>query len=215
MPGSRGKTQGPGEPSRPAPGVLPERREVQKERWRECSGGVLDCTSQHLPFPPHRYYNCVSFPGCLARGTQTQGSSRMKTFEEFPMTPTTYKAIVVSGVSGCVPSPQVRAAGLLPPGSWTSGSPEARGRSQLSTGSPVPPCLCSFHPSPPHSPRASPPQHPASLSQQGRNPSRTPVESQLLLLDGSPGIDPSQGPPWVAIRPHDRRGEDGVTRQEV
>uniref|UniRef100_A0A452VKD4 Vascular endothelial growth factor receptor 3 n=1 Tax=Ursus maritimus TaxID=29073 RepID=A0A452VKD4_URSMA len=41
-----------------------------------------------------RYYNCVSFPGCLARGTQTQGSSRMKTFEEFPMTPTTYKASV-------------------------------------------------------------------------------------------------------------------------
>lgn len=43
-----------------------------------------------------RYYNCVSFPGCLARGTQTQGSSRMKTFEEFPMTPATYKAIVDS-----------------------------------------------------------------------------------------------------------------------
>lgn len=39
-----------------------------------------------------RYYNCVSFPGCLARGSQTQGPSRMKTFEEFPMTPTTYKA---------------------------------------------------------------------------------------------------------------------------
>ncbi|XP_054572742.1 vascular endothelial growth factor receptor 3 [Eptesicus fuscus] len=39
-----------------------------------------------------RYYNCVSFPGSLARGTQ--GSSRMKTFEEFPMTPTTYKASV-------------------------------------------------------------------------------------------------------------------------
>ncbi|XP_041520471.1 vascular endothelial growth factor receptor 3 isoform X1 [Microtus oregoni] len=41
-----------------------------------------------------RYYNCVSFPGCLTRGTQTPGSSRMKTFEEFPMTPTTYKASV-------------------------------------------------------------------------------------------------------------------------
>lgn len=62
---------------------------------------------------------------------------------------------------------------------------------------------------PPHPPRASPPQHPASLSQQGRNPSRNPVESQLLLLDGSPGIDPSQGPPWVAIGPRDWRGEDG------
>lgn len=45
----------------------------------------------------HRYYNCVPFPGSLARGTQ--GSSRTKTFEEFPMTPTTYKASVVS-VSG-------------------------------------------------------------------------------------------------------------------
>lgn len=89
---------------------------MQKERWRERSGGVLDGTSQHLPFPPHRYYNCVSFPGCLARGTQTQGSSRMKTFEEFPMTPATYKAIVVSGVSGPVPPPQVRAAGLFPQG---------------------------------------------------------------------------------------------------
>ncbi|XP_037673612.1 vascular endothelial growth factor receptor 3 isoform X2 [Choloepus didactylus] len=39
------------------------------------------------------YYNCVSFPGCLARGVQAQGSSRMTTFEEFPMTPTTYKAL--------------------------------------------------------------------------------------------------------------------------
>nr|KAF6480029.1 fms related receptor tyrosine kinase 4 [Molossus molossus] len=41
-----------------------------------------------------RYYNCVSFPGSLPRGTQTQGPSRMKTFEEFPMTPTAYKASV-------------------------------------------------------------------------------------------------------------------------
>lgn len=32
------------------------------------------------------------------------------------MTPTTYKAIVVSGVSGPVPSPQVTAAGLFPRG---------------------------------------------------------------------------------------------------
>nr|XP_058139198.1 vascular endothelial growth factor receptor 3 isoform X2 [Dasypus novemcinctus] len=39
-----------------------------------------------------RYYNCVSFPGCLARETQTQSSSRLNTFEEFPMAPTTYKA---------------------------------------------------------------------------------------------------------------------------
>ncbi|KAI6048731.1 vascular endothelial growth factor receptor 3 [Marmota monax] len=41
-----------------------------------------------------RYYNFVSFPGYLARGTQTQGAPKMKTFEEFPMTPTTYKASV-------------------------------------------------------------------------------------------------------------------------
>ncbi|XP_045383548.1 vascular endothelial growth factor receptor 3 isoform X10 [Lemur catta] len=41
-----------------------------------------------------RYYNCVSFPGCLARGTQSQSPSRVKTFEEFPMTPTAYKASV-------------------------------------------------------------------------------------------------------------------------
>lgn len=58
---------------------------------------------------------------------------------------------------------------------------------------------------PPHPPRASPPQHPASLSQQGRNP----VESQLLLLDGSPGIDPSQGPCGWPSGPV-TRGEDGV-----
>ena len=54
------------------------------------------------------------------------------------------------------------------------------------------------------------PSTPASLSLQGRNP----VERQLLLLDGSPGINPSQGPPWVATGPRDQRG-DGVTRQEV
>ncbi|XP_066128520.1 vascular endothelial growth factor receptor 3 isoform X1 [Saccopteryx bilineata] len=41
-----------------------------------------------------RYYNCVSLPGSLARGTQAQSPSRMKTFEEFPMTLTTYKASV-------------------------------------------------------------------------------------------------------------------------
>ncbi|XP_021098280.1 vascular endothelial growth factor receptor 3 isoform X2 [Heterocephalus glaber] len=50
--------------------------------------------SMHCHSLAARYYNCVSFPGCLARGTQTQGPSRMKTFEEFPMTPTTYKAPV-------------------------------------------------------------------------------------------------------------------------
>ncbi|XP_058524851.1 vascular endothelial growth factor receptor 3 isoform X2 [Ochotona princeps] len=39
-----------------------------------------------------RYYNCVSFPGCLAGGVQAQGPSGVKTFEEFPMMPTAYKA---------------------------------------------------------------------------------------------------------------------------
>ena len=142
MPGSRGKTRGPGEPSRPAPvlsprpGVLPERRGVQKERWREHSGGVLGCTSQHLPFPPHRYYNCVSFPGCPARGTQTQGSSRMKTFEEFPMTPTTYKAIVVSGMRGPVLPPQVRAAGLLPQGAGRQEVPRLVAEASSAQGAP-------------------------------------------------------------------------------
>uniref|UniRef100_A0A8I3N0Q5 Vascular endothelial growth factor receptor 3 n=2 Tax=Canis lupus familiaris TaxID=9615 RepID=A0A8I3N0Q5_CANLF len=57
-----------------------------------------DIEDSPLSLHPHslatRYYNCVSFPGCLARGTQTQGPSRMKTFEEFPMTLTTYKASV-------------------------------------------------------------------------------------------------------------------------
>ncbi|KAI4569150.1 hypothetical protein MJT46_006444 [Ovis ammon polii x Ovis aries] len=62
----------------------------------------MDADTEDSPLSLHqhslaaRYYNCVSFPGCPARGTQTQGSSRMKTFEEFPMTPTTYKAIVDS-----------------------------------------------------------------------------------------------------------------------
>ncbi|XP_051023568.1 vascular endothelial growth factor receptor 3 [Acomys russatus] len=51
-------------------------------------------SSVHCHSLAARYYNCVSFPGCLTRGIQTPGSSRMKTFEEFPMTPTTYKASV-------------------------------------------------------------------------------------------------------------------------
>ncbi|KAG9490903.1 hypothetical protein GDO78_006304 [Eleutherodactylus coqui] len=33
-----------------------------------------------------RYYNCVSFPGCFTGGNQIQCPSRLKTFEEFPMT---------------------------------------------------------------------------------------------------------------------------------
>lgn len=78
--------------------------ERQTERWSKLSGGVLGYVSSALLFYSHRYYNCVSFPGCLARGTQTQGPSRMKTFEEFPMTSTTYKASVVSVVGGlCAP----------------------------------------------------------------------------------------------------------------
>lgn len=52
----------------------------------------LGTFSQHLPFHPNRYYNCVSFPGCLAGGVQAQGPSGVKTFEEFPMMPTAYKA---------------------------------------------------------------------------------------------------------------------------
>ncbi|XP_048347048.1 vascular endothelial growth factor receptor 3 isoform X1 [Sphaerodactylus townsendi] len=39
-----------------------------------------------------RYYNCVSFPGCLTGGNQIRCPSRIKTFEEFPMTQTMYKA---------------------------------------------------------------------------------------------------------------------------
>ncbi|CAM2118086.1 vascular endothelial growth factor receptor 3 [Caretta caretta] len=38
-----------------------------------------------------RYYNCVSFPGCLTGGNQIRCPSRIKTFEEFPMTHTMYK----------------------------------------------------------------------------------------------------------------------------
>uniref|UniRef100_A0A452QIW7 Vascular endothelial growth factor receptor 3 n=1 Tax=Ursus americanus TaxID=9643 RepID=A0A452QIW7_URSAM len=72
----------------PRPGLGPFWEERGQERWRELSGAHFFSSL----FSAHRYYNCVSFPGCLARGTQTQGSSRMKTFEEFPMTPTTYKA---------------------------------------------------------------------------------------------------------------------------
>lgn len=62
--------------------------------------GDSELVHQNLLCPPHRYYNCVSFPGCLTRGIQTPGSSRMKTFEEFPMTPTAYKASVVRKVKG-------------------------------------------------------------------------------------------------------------------
>ncbi|XP_075458175.1 vascular endothelial growth factor receptor 3 isoform X2 [Ascaphus truei] len=38
-----------------------------------------------------RYYNCVSFPGCFTGGNQIRCPSRLKTFEEFPMTHMTYK----------------------------------------------------------------------------------------------------------------------------
>lgn len=46
-----------------------------------------------------RYYNCVSFPGCLTGGNQIRCPSRIKTFEEFPMTHTMYKAHPVSSIS--------------------------------------------------------------------------------------------------------------------
>lgn len=38
-----------------------------------------------------RYYNCVSFPGCFTGGNQIRCPSRLKTFEEFPMTNVTHK----------------------------------------------------------------------------------------------------------------------------
>ncbi|KAM4748526.1 vascular endothelial growth factor receptor 3 [Rhinophrynus dorsalis] len=38
-----------------------------------------------------RYYNCVSFPGCFTGGNQIRCPSRLKTFEEFPMTHMAYK----------------------------------------------------------------------------------------------------------------------------
>ncbi|XP_063784597.1 vascular endothelial growth factor receptor 3 isoform X2 [Pseudophryne corroboree] len=38
-----------------------------------------------------RYYNCVSFPGCFTGGNQIHCPSRLKTFEEFPMTNVTHK----------------------------------------------------------------------------------------------------------------------------
>ena len=81
---------------------------------------------QHLLFAPHRYYNCVAFPGNLARGPQTQGPSRMKTFEEFPMTPTTYKASAVNGGGAC-PSSGKQTAGT--PGAWVL--PQGRGPQRL------------------------------------------------------------------------------------
>lgn len=48
--------------------------------------------------PVGRYYNCVSFPGCLTGGNQIRCPSRIKTFEEFPMTHTMYKAHPVSSI---------------------------------------------------------------------------------------------------------------------
>lgn len=38
-----------------------------------------------------RYYNCVSFPGCFTGGNQIRCPSRLKTFEEFPMTHMAHK----------------------------------------------------------------------------------------------------------------------------
>ncbi|PKU36101.1 vascular endothelial growth factor receptor hypothetical protein [Limosa lapponica baueri] len=46
----------------------------------------------HQADEERRYYNCVSFPGCLTGGNQIRCPSRIKTFEEFPMTHTMYKA---------------------------------------------------------------------------------------------------------------------------
>lgn len=123
-----GVERSPEQHSSPRPGVPPKRRGA--ERWPKLSGGPLAWLSSALSVPtPARYYNCVSFPGCLARGTQ--GPSRMKTFEEFPMTPTNYKASVVSGRGLCTPD-----QGLWAPsaGRQMVGTPKARDRNQLRIG---------------------------------------------------------------------------------
>lgn len=114
--------------SHPRPGVLLGRDGADGEVERAFWATFL----QHSPFYPHRYYNCVSFPGCPARGTQTQGSSRMKMFEEFPMTPTTYKASVVSGADG----PLHPTSGWLGSVCWeeVSATPEAGRRKSLRKG---------------------------------------------------------------------------------
>ena len=176
---------------------------------------------QHSLLSPHRYYNCVSFPGCLARGTQTQGSSRMKTFEEFPMTPTTYKASVVSGASG----PGHPRSGWLVSVCWEKvpGTPEAGRGKSLRKG-----CRLSFEMSSPllhlrhvgvcvplrcHHPAAAP--HCALITHTG-SPSaqhRNPVERQLLLPDGYYWISLSQGFPLVAPQPCGQGEGDGVSRE--
>lgn len=145
--------------SQPRPGVL---------LGGEGAEGEVERAFFSTLFSPHRYYNCVSFPGCLARGTQTQGSSRMKTFEEFPMTPTTYKASVVSGELGLCTPGQAFSAGrryqdLPRPAGETSSGRGAALKCQVQIArrawwglcAPVmPPSLSCFPPCPPHTPRS-------------------------------------------------------------
>lgn len=118
----------PEQHSSPRPGVPPKRKRA--ERWPGLLGGPLAWLSSALSvLTPARYYNCVSFPGCLARGTQ--GPSRMKTFEEFPMTPTNYKA---SAVSGRGFRTQDQGLWALSAGRQMVGTSQARDRNQLSKG---------------------------------------------------------------------------------
>lgn len=182
---------------------------------------MLGYISQYFLFSLHRYYNCVSFPGCLARGSQTQGPSRMKTFEEFPMTPTTYKASAVSGVGGWPCTPGQASAGTR---AFSAGSQISRRTKAAAETSSPKGVHCPLKASNPHCASGTlgseplrsatvsplPPPVPSSLirglhslapqptfSRQGRSLSGNPVERWLLLPDGSPGISLSQGPPWV------------------
>ncbi|KAM9311305.1 vascular endothelial growth factor receptor 3 [Gastrophryne carolinensis] len=50
-----------------------------------------ECDMRHCHNMAVRYYNCVSFPGCFTGGNQIRCPSRLKTFEEFPMTHVPHK----------------------------------------------------------------------------------------------------------------------------
>ncbi|XP_069055619.1 vascular endothelial growth factor receptor 3 isoform X1 [Pleurodeles waltl] len=60
---------------------------AQQNSDEEEFGFALPCHSLGV-----RYYNCVSFPGCFTGGNQIRCPSRVKTFEEFPMTQIPYKS---------------------------------------------------------------------------------------------------------------------------
>ncbi|XP_069510187.1 vascular endothelial growth factor receptor 3 isoform X2 [Ambystoma mexicanum] len=59
---------------------------AQQNSDEEEFGIALPCHSLAV-----RYYNCVSFPGCFTGGNQIRCPSRVKTFEEIPMTHIPYK----------------------------------------------------------------------------------------------------------------------------